>query len=31
MAESNVKFDVVNPIGEPSAQPEPPSTKITDF
>lgn len=31
MAESNVKFDVVSPIGEAKAQPEPPATKITDF
>lgn len=31
MSESNVKFEVVSPIGEPKAQPEPPSTKISDF
>lgn len=31
MAESNVKFEVVSPIGEPKAQPEPPATQITDF
>ncbi len=31
MAESNVKFEVVSPIGEPKAQPEPQATKITDF
>ncbi len=31
MAESNVRFEVVSPVGEPKAQPEPQPTKITDF
>ena len=31
VAEPNLKFDVFSPIGEPKAQPEPPSTRITDF
>jgi len=31
VAEPNYKFEVVSPIGQPKSQPEPPSTRITDF
>jgi hypothetical protein len=31
VAESNIKFEVVSPIGEPNVQPEPPATQINDF
>ncbi len=31
MAETSVKFEIVSPVGDPKAQPEPPATKIADF